>query len=138
MTTWHKGVAAVRHKQAEDNESTAVFLAKVNQGGGIARVPGTAVFFSRGGTAVPRQLLRHVAQFKALHETVVTLTVGFDEVPRIPVTERAVAEHIIDGLWHVTVRFGFVEVPNLRPHLAHARDQGCQVDLDDALYFAER
>ncbi len=137
MTTWHKGVAAVRRKQAEDDESTAVFLAKVNQGGGIARVPGTAVFFSRGGTAVPRQLLRHVAQFKALHESVVTLTVGFDEIPRVPVTERAVTEHVIDGLWHVKVRFGFVEVPNLTLALAHARDQGCQIDLDDALYFAE-
>ncbi len=138
MTTWHQGVVAVRRKQAEDKESTAAFLSKVNHSGGIARVPGTAVFMSRGGTAVPRQLLRHAAQFKALHETVVTLTVGFDEVPRVPASERAVTERVAEGIWHVTVRFGFVEVPNLRLALAQVSDQSCQVDLDGALYFAER
>ena len=138
MTTWHKGVAAVRRKQADDKDSTAAFLAKINQPNGIARVPGTAVYFSRGGTAVPRQLLRHAAQFNALHETVVTLTVGFDEIPRVPAADRAVTEHVTDGLWHVNVRFGFVEMPNLTLALAHAREHGCQVDLDNALYFAER
>jgi KUP system potassium uptake protein len=138
MTTWHKGVAAVRRKQAEDKESAAAFVAKVSEAGGIARLPGTAVFLSRGGTAVPRQLLRHAAQFKALHETVVTLTVGFDQVPRVPAADRAVTEHVTDGLWHVNVRFGFVEVPNLALALAHAKDQGCQISLDEALYFAER
>jgi KUP system potassium uptake protein len=138
MTTWRKGVEAVRHRLAEDKESTAAFLAQLDQAGWVARVPGTAVFFSRSGTAVSRLLLRHVAQFKALQETAVSLTVEFDDVPRIPGTNRAVAERIADGLWHVTVRFGFVEVPNLPPALARASHLGCPVNLDDAVYFAAR
>ena len=138
MITWHKGMEAVRRKLAEDTETTAAFLAQINQAGEIARVPGTAVFLIRSGTAVPRLLLLHVAQFKALQETVVTLTVSFDEVPRIPAATRATAKHIADGLWHVNVRFGFVEVPNLALALTRARDQGCPVDLDDAVFFAAR
>ncbi len=38
----------------------------------------------------------------------------------------------------MTVRFGFVEVPNLALALARAKDQGCPVNLDDAVYFAAR
>jgi KUP system potassium uptake protein len=35
----------------------------------------------------------------------------------------------------VTVHFGFVEVPNLAGALASARDAGCVIDLDHAIYF---
>ena len=67
-----------------------------------------------------------------------TLTIDFQEVPRLSAKSRAAAEHICDGLWHVTVRFGFVEMPNLAIALARAKDQGCPVDLDDAIYIAAR
>jgi KUP system potassium uptake protein len=69
---------------------------------------------------------------------VVTLTVGFDQVPRTPSQDRVKMEHVIDGLWHMTVRFGFVEMPTLVPALASAGAQGCPVNLDDAVYFAAR
>ena len=138
MTTWRKGADAVRSKLAEDKTRTSAFLAQLAQEGQIARVPGTAVFLARSGTAVPILLLHHVEQFKALQETVVTLTIGFDEVPRIPFASRCTAEEVAGGLWHVTVRFGFVEVPNLALALARAKDQGCPVNLDDAVYFVAR
>jgi KUP system potassium uptake protein len=138
MTTWRRGVDAVRSKLAEDKESTAAFLSRLERTDGFARVPGTAVFLSRSGTAVPILLLQHLAQFKAVQETVVTLTISFDEVPRIPAANRAAAEHLVDGLWHVTVHFGFVEVPNLALALAQAKDLGCPVNLEDAIYFAAR
>ncbi len=138
MTTWRKGVDAVQNKLAEDKANTTAFLAQLDQDGGIARVPGTAVFLSRSGTAVPLLMLHHVAQFKALQETVVTLTVSFEAVPRIPAGSRVTAEHVTDGLWHVTARFGFIEVPNLALALLRVREQGCPANLDDAVYFAAR
>ena len=109
-----------------------------NQSGRIARVPGTAVFLGRSGTAIPPVMVHHVAQFKALQETVVSLTVHFEQVPRVPAEGRAEAEHVADGLWHITVRFGFVEVPNLTAALACAKEQGCPLNLDDAIYVAAR
>ena len=36
----------------------------------------------------------------------------------------------------MTVRYGFVEVPNLTVALAAARDHGCPLDLEGAIYFA--
>ena len=135
MTTWHRGMEAVRRKLREGEESPEAFLAEL-ESGRVPRVPGTVVFLSRSGTAIPPVMVGHVAQMKALQETVVSLTVLFEEVPRVPVENRAEVEHVADGLWHVTVRFGFVEVPSVATALACAKEHGCPLDLNDAIYFA--
>jgi KUP system potassium uptake protein len=135
MTTWHQGIAAVRRKLMESVVNQDVFMAQLREQT-IPRVPGTAVFLSRSGRVVPPLLVRHVAQIKALQQTVVSLSVTFEERPRVPEAERTRAQHLSDGFWYITVRFGFVEVPNLAAALAHATSQGCPLNLDDAVYFA--
>jgi KUP system potassium uptake protein len=137
MTTWHRGIEAVRGSMVQKPEAVGTFVAKLNSGT-VARVPGTAVFFSRSDTAVPAVLARHVAQIKALQQSVVSLTVRFEDYPRVPPSERAMVERIADGFWHVTVRFGFIEKPNVVAALAAAQQKGCGVNLDDAVYFAGR
>ena len=68
-------------------KSTAEFLAQLD--GRSRGFPGPRCFFSRSETAIPPVLVRHVAQIKALQETVVSLTVRFEEYPRVPRAERA-------------------------------------------------
>jgi KUP system potassium uptake protein len=116
-------------------EATGTFLAHLNSEK-IARVPGTAVFFSRSDIVVPAVLVHHVAQMKALQETVVSLTIRFEEFPRVFPDQRIEVEKIAEGFWHVTIRFGFIEKPNVAAALASAREKGCPVHLDDAVYFA--
>ncbi len=135
MTTWKRGIDALRKRLVQGEETPEQFLARLEEGQ-IPRVPGTAVFLSRTGALVPPVLVRHVAQFKAVQETVVGLTIGFEEVPRVAQSERARVSEVAAGLWHVTVRYGFVEIPDLAKALAAARDHGCPLDLDDAIYFA--
>ena len=135
MRIWHRGIEAIRRALYRTPMSAGDFLAMLKISG-IARVPGTAVFFSRGDIPVPAVLVNHVAQFKALPQTVVSLTVRFEAVPRIPWSGRADVKKIVDGFWHVSVHFGFVELPNLVAALARAQEQGCQLDLDGAVYFA--
>jgi KUP system potassium uptake protein len=62
--------------------------------------------------------------------------VRFEEHPRVPLSRRAEVEQVADRFWHVTVRFGFVEKPDVTAALACAREQGCALDLDEAVYFA--
>jgi KUP system potassium uptake protein len=135
MLTWHRGIAALRSRVPEQEESTQDFLARV-RAAGIARVPGTAVFLSRTTRVVTPVLIRHVAMIKALQETVISLTVMFEPVPRVDPTERTQVEKLGDGFWHITVRFGFVEIPNIPAALAQAGAQGCPVDQQDVVYFA--
>jgi KUP system potassium uptake protein len=137
MTTWHRGMRAVAGKLAESAENPDAFLAELKSSG-IPRVPGTAVFLTRTARRIPPVLRNHVAQIKALQETVVTLTVIFEETPRVAEPSRAEVQHMSDGIWHVLVRFGFIEVPNLVTALMRAKELGCPVCLDDAVYFAAR
>lgn len=135
MTTWRYGIDAVRRSLVQKPETTTEFLARLNRGE-IVRVPGTVVFLSRSETAIPPVMIRHVEQIKALQETVVSLTVRFEEYPRVPISKRAEVEQVAEGFWHVTIRFGFVERPNVAAALACAREKGCPLNLDDAVYFA--
>ena len=43
-----------------------------------------------------------------------------------------------EGLWHITVHFGFVQVPDIPAALRQAKDRGCPIDLEDAVYFGAR
>ena len=137
MLTWHRGMGALRSRVPEHDENTDAFLARVEKAG-IPRVPGTAVFLSRTTRVVTPVLIRHVAQIKALQETVVSLTVHFEAVPRVPEAERTRAEQLADGFWHVTVRFGFLEIPNIPAAMRHAKAQGCPMEAEDVVYFASR
>ena len=135
MTTWKRGIEALRSRLVQGEETPERFLARLEEGQ-IPRVPGTAVFLSRTGALVPPVLVRHVAQFRAVQETIIGLTIRFEEVPRVLPSERAEVSKVAAGLWHVTVRYGFVEIPDLANDLLAARDHGCPLDLDDAVYFA--
>jgi KUP system potassium uptake protein len=135
MVTWRSGIDAIRRRLSENEETPAAFLQRLETGR-IPRVPGTAVFLTRTEAVVPHLLVRHVTQFKALPEVVIGLTVRFEEVPRVAADERAAVHKVEAGLWHVTVRYGFIEVPSVSQALAAARDQGCPLDLEGAVYFA--
>jgi KUP system potassium uptake protein len=135
MVTWRSGIDAIRRRADADEETPEAFLRRLEEGQ-IPRVRGTAVFLTRTDAVVPHVVVRHVTQFKALPEVVIGLTVRFEEVPRVAADQRATVHKIEAGLWHMTVRYGFVEVPSLTQALAAARDQGCPLDLDGAVFFA--
>jgi len=137
MTTWHKGIDAVRHclvRREADEDDILTELAN----GTTARVPGTAVFLSRSGKAVPWLMVRHIAQMKALQETAISLSIRFTTSPRVPPGERIHVEPVAEGIWHITVSFGFIEIPDVAGALALAKMHGCDLSLDDAVYFAAR
>jgi KUP system potassium uptake protein len=48
---------------------------------------------------------------------------------------RLELERVFEDFWHLTVHYGFVEIPDLPSTLRAAKDLGCPVDLDNAVYF---
>jgi len=137
MTTWHRGIGAIRRALVKREANEDEILADLASGN-VARVPGTAVFLSRSGKAIPWLMVRHIAQMKALQETAVSLSINFQSRPRVPIEERVEVEPVAEGIWHITLNFGFVEVPDVAATLAQAHIQGCSLNLDDAVYFAAR
>ncbi len=137
MVTWRRGVSLARAQLAKLTEPAEQFLRELGEGN-IKRVPGTAIFLSRAQTPVPPIMARHAAQFGVLPEVAVTLTIIFEEYPRVAPDERVEIEKIAEGIWHLTIRFGFVEVPSLPLALREAHLQGCPLDVEHALYFGAR
>ena len=56
----------------------------------------------------------------------------------IPDEERGSVQLIAPGIWRVTIRFGFVEIPDLIAALREIKGLDPSIDLDNAIYFATR
>ena len=73
-----------------------------------------------------------------LHEHVVTLTVTTQPVPQVPAEEQITVRALGHGVFHVIVRYGFMQDPNIPEALALARERGLVLDDDDITYFLGR
>jgi KUP system potassium uptake protein len=104
-----------------------------------ARVPGTAVFLTAQTGIAPKALLHNLKHNKVLHERNVLLTVETRAVPHIAAAERLSIETIGDDFHRVTVRYGFMETPDVPLALMRASDHdGLCFDPMDTTYFASR
>jgi KUP system potassium uptake protein len=137
MTTWHAGIEAARRKQIAVAMTPHRFRTWLRRRK-IARVPGTGVFLTRMSELVPSIVVQQAEQFGSLPETVIALTLAFSDTPRIEPENRIELEETFPGFWEMTVRYGFVEIPNLPAALRTAKMHGCPIDLAKAVYFGER
>ncbi|HWB50005.1 MAG TPA: KUP/HAK/KT family potassium transporter [Stellaceae bacterium] len=137
MTTWHAGMAAAQHKALTVAMTPRRFRSWLRRRK-LPRVPGTAIFLTRMRDVVPPQIIFQAQQFGALAETVVALTLAFQDTPRVAPDQRLELREIFPGFWQMTVRYGFIEVPNLPAALRNAKLHGCPIDLSKAVYFSTR
>jgi len=137
MLTWRSGIDAVRASLTQSSQAPERFMADI-EAGRIPRVAGTAVFLTRTQQNIPPLLIDHVKHMGALHRSVVALTVVFEETPRVDADARCTVERIADGIWRVTLRFGFIEIPDLPAALKAAKGLDPSIDIDHALYFGSR
>ncbi len=134
MLIWHRGtqavVAATRSQLMPITE-----LLELLRGPGIARVAGTAVFVTRTSQDVPAVMRWHLEKDRALHETVVILTLLSRSVPWIREAERLSLTEIGAGVWRGTAVYGFMERVDIPRLLADAAAGGCALPLDDVVYY---
>jgi KUP system potassium uptake protein len=137
MISWHYGFEAMRHRHTALAEAPDEFFRHL-KASHVPRVPGTAIFLTRLATTTPFLIVEHVAQMKALYETAIALTVKFEDIPRVAPRDRIELAKLADGFWHIIVHFGFVQVPDIPAALQQAKDRGCPIDLEGAIYFGAR
>jgi KUP system potassium uptake protein len=135
MVTWRSGSDAVRASLTSRTPVTDSFLAAARA---APRVPGTAVFLTRQDHGAPAVIAEHIELMGALQENALALRVLFEPTPRVDETERSRVEFLGEGIWRVTIRFGFVEVPDLEAALSAVKGLGADIDLGSAMYFGNR
>ena len=136
MTTWRAGTDAIRRRQERDVVTIAEFIQQLREHK-IERAPGRAIFLTRLRGFIPPLIAEHVRQMGSLYQEAIALTVRFTIRPRVRPHNRLQVERLGEGFWHVTVRFGFIEIPDVAKAL-HQEKSKCPINPDDSIYFSER
>ena len=134
MWIWHRGAVEVQRSVEAELTPLSSLLEKLHAGE-VARVHGTAVFFTRVKDQTPPVLAFHVRQNKALHEYVLAVTLTVLSVPWTDPEERLNLERIDDSFWRVEAQRGFMERPDIHAILAECQAKGAAIDLDDVTYY---
>src|SRR5438477_7780518 len=82
--------------------------------------------------------MHSLKHYKVLHEKNVILTIETAPTPRIDPVDRVRLEEISPTFSRVTLRFGFMESPNVPKALAIARKLGWQFDIMSTSFFVSR
>jgi KUP system potassium uptake protein len=102
----------------------------------FSRVPGSAVFLAPDADHLPPVLMHHIERSRALHETVVLLTVQKMASPVVPEDSRFKVEVLGEGFYKLLVSFGYMESPLLLPVLQNLAHTGqIPFKFEDATYY---
>jgi KUP system potassium uptake protein len=136
MTTWHYGVEALHQGNAARSQQPTEFFARLRNEN-VVRVSGTAIFLTRLRKCMPPIIINYGKQGRCLHQTTIALTVSFESVPRVRPQDRMRCESLGEGFWHVTVHYGFVEIPDLSSVICRATREGVPA-WGEPIYYIER
>ena len=137
LRTWGRGRQLLQAEIRKDGIRLDTFLPGLMLSP-PARVQGTAVFLTPQTDIVPKALLHNLKHNKVLHERNVLLTVVTESVPFIPAEARLRIDAIADDFHRATVRYGFMETPDVPLALMRCENASLCFDPMDTTYFASR
>jgi KUP system potassium uptake protein len=137
MLTWRRGPRVLFDKTRRLEVPLADLIASLEKHP-PPRIAGTAVFLTGDPLSTPTALLHSLKHFKVLHDRNVIMTIKTVDSPRAPPDERVSVQPISDSFLRITVRFGFMETPNLPKALAIARKGGFAFDIMSTTFFLSR
>jgi KUP system potassium uptake protein len=138
FTTWARGRTLMQEMAAAERVDLQPFLQAL-----LAdpphRVRGTAIFLTSDPDAVPHALLHNLKHNQVLHQRVVILRVQGTETPRVDAAHRFTVADLGDGFWKVTVRHGFMEVPDVPEFMkVLSYQRGIPMESMSTSYFVSR
>ncbi len=137
MMAWLWGRRRISAQRASGALPLATLLETLNPDR-PARVPGTAIYMTARLDNVPAALLHNMKHNKILHERNVLMTVRTEDVPRLPEAGRLQIDHLGQNFHTVTIRYGFLEEPDIPRALALCRVGGFRFNLMDTSFFVGR
>src|SRR3954471_11248586 len=137
MLTWGRGTRILSEKARKDEVRLAEFIEMLARST-PERVNGVAVFLTGQPDSTPSALLHNLKHNKILHERNVIMSVVTEDMPRVGDKDRLSIERLSDSFSRVTLRFGFMEEPNVPRALVGARAKGMTFDLMRTSFFLSR
>jgi KUP system potassium uptake protein len=137
MTTWKRGSRIVFNYEQDLELSLDDLLERV-QADLVPRAPGIAVFLSANPAGTPAALLANLRYNGVIHQQVLLTTVIIDGAPHVPEDQRLSVEILSHGFYRVTIRFGFMEEPNVPRALSRLAIPELSFDPNLVPYFVNR
>ena len=137
MAVWWRGTQLLLAKAHRQRIDLASFVRSMGKSSAHV-IPGTAFFLTPDPDAVPSALLHNLKHNRVIHEQTVLLTVETQRVPFVAPAERVVLERLDDRFSRVTLRFGFMETPNISRAMGSVRRAGLKFDVMATTFFLGR
>jgi KUP system potassium uptake protein len=143
MTTWQRGRKIVTANRQALEGPLQAFVNELHDKP-VTLVPGTAVFPHPTKDTAPLALRANVKHNHVRHDRVLIVSAKAATVPFVPREERLQIDDLgfdDDGIYHVTVHYGFSEAPEIPEALEQACGEGLlapDVDPRRASYFLSR
>jgi KUP system potassium uptake protein len=131
---WRRGSIEVRRRLQELSMPVGAFLDRID-GMLVGRPVGLGVWLTKVEHGISPMLLHHVRHNAAMHSTVVLMTVVPDRRPRVPFRSRHTVRRLGHGFYHITVRLGFMQRPDIPLTLENCALLGFDADIEDVHYF---
>jgi len=134
LTTWKRAEAILTAHERSKRVPLDAFPTLCSAD--IPRVPGTAVYLSPDPNSVPTALMHNLKHNKVLHQRMVFLTIGNEDVPRVADHERTEVRVIERGhVYQATLHYGFMEDPDVPKGLKLLERHGLKFEALDTTFF---
>lgn len=137
MRTWRHGRDLVRQQVNRDSLRIEHFVEQVRQSP-PPRVEGTAIFMTPANDYLPPALLHNLKHNKVLHQRNIILSVETLVVPRAEPAERVAFSELGEGFAKLSLRFGFMEDPDVPRALKQWAIPGLDYEPMRTTFFASR
>jgi len=139
MRTWWHGRQVLRAEIQKQGMHLDVFLTSLMLSPPV-RVDGTAIFLTSDPDVAPQAILHNLKHNKVLHARNVFLTVETLDVPYAPRARRITIEDLDHAFYRITLRFGFMQTPDVPRALRQLGDAADAPTFDpmQTTYFVSR
>jgi KUP system potassium uptake protein len=137
MRTWRHGRNLVREQINRDSLRIEHFIKSIMVDPPV-RVQGTAIFMTPSNDYLPPSLLHNLKHNKVLHTQNILLSVETASIPRAEKDERFSYKELGSGFSRLTLRYGYMEDPDVPKSLKQWNIPGLEFDPMDTTYFASR
>jgi KUP system potassium uptake protein len=134
MLCWRRGAYAVRERLVAMSMPLQDFVDHIDEMV-VSRAPGLGVWLTKVAHGASPMLLHHVRHNSVMHKTVVLMTFVPDRRPRVPFAQRHSVERLGRGFFHIQVKLGFMQAPDIPLTLKNCELLGFDVDFDHVHYY---
>jgi KUP system potassium uptake protein len=134
LSTWKRGRALLASRLRERLYPFERFMQDI-AAEPPHRVPGTAVFMTSNLVGTPPTLLHNLEHNHVLHERVILLTVVTSDVPHVAEADRLAVDPLGHGFFRVTLRYGFMEEPDVPGALMSGAEHGLAIAVEHTTFF---